>query len=93
MKQQVAIIHWHDSVMSDGMQVSRKEGIEEYRPILGVSVGLVVNNTKDFLSIATDWFYKDDQFRQISVYPKSAIDKIQFFEVKPSKERKRNENN
>ncbi|HNU76708.1 MAG TPA: hypothetical protein PKL88_03265 [bacterium] len=88
MKQQVAIINWHDSVMSDGMQVSRQKGIDYYKPVLGVSVGLVVNNNKDFISIATDWFYKDDQFRQISVYPKSAIDKLQLKDLMMESEKK-----
>lgn len=82
MKQKIAIINWHDSVMSDGRQVSRQEGKDEYELIRGVSVGLVVNETKEFVSIATDWFYRDDQFRQISVYPKSGIDKIQYKVIK-----------
>jgi predicted transcriptional regulator len=77
MKQKIAIIHWHDAVLADTSQMSREEA-SQLPVISGISCGLVVANTKEKIVLATDWFYEHDNFRSVSVYPKSAVDKIEF---------------
>ncbi len=78
MKQKYVVIHWTDATMNDHSNASREEA-GEFDLIDGVAVGLLIKEDKEKVVISTDWFPKDDQFRQISVYPKSGITKIKRY--------------
>ena len=82
MKQQYVLIHWRDATMNDHNQCSRKEAENEYNLIDGLVVGFLIKEDKEKVILALDWFPKDDQFRQIAVYPKSGITSIKKFILK-----------
>lgn len=81
-KQQYVLIHWRDATMNDHEQNSRRIAETEYNLIDGVVAGFLVKEDKEKVIVAMDWFPKDDQFRQIAVYPKSGITKIKRFILK-----------
>ncbi len=81
MSKDFTIIKWHDAVMSDGEQVSRKDAESHYKLIRGVSVGHFVFETDELVALATDNFYEHDQYRQISLYPKSSIESIKTVNI------------
>ena len=80
-KQQYVLIYWIDATLNDAEQHSRKIA-EEYGLINGVVAGFLVKEDKEKVIVAMDWFPKDDQFRQIAVYPKSGIISIKRFTLK-----------
>jgi len=85
IKQQYVLIHWRDATMNDHNQCSRKEAESGYTLIDGVVAGFLIKEDKEKVVVALDWFPKDDQFRQIAVYPKSGITSIKRFTLKPVK--------
>lgn len=76
MKQQLVMIEWFDSAMHGTDQRSREEAMTECGIVEGVSAGLLVYEDKYQVTLALDWFYQEDQFRQIATYPKKCIRKI-----------------
>ena len=84
IKQQYVLIHWVDATLNDTEQHSRKIA-EEYELIGGVVAGFLVKEDKEKVIVAMDWFPKDDQFRQIAVYPKSGITNIKRLTLKENK--------
>lgn len=74
-RQQLVMIEWFDSAMHGTEQMSREEA-SELGVIWGVSAGMLVHESKEQIVIALDWFYEEDQFRQVASYPKACIKKI-----------------
>ena len=80
LNKEIAIIHWQDS-WSHGL-VQKTEA--EWKKIVGngscVSVGLVVAEDKEQISIALDYFYPqkldEGSFRVVSSFPRCNIQKI-----------------
>jgi hypothetical protein len=75
-KDQFVLIYWKDAAMEGTEQMSRKTIVKECGLIKGISGGILVNEDKDKVTIAVDWFHEHDSFRQISSIPKSGIYKI-----------------
>ena len=80
MRSQIAIIYWVDSAIHGSEQKSR-EAWKSHKLVNGISVGIVVHEDKEQITIGQDWFYKDnlgslDEFRNVSSYPKKGITKI-----------------
>jgi hypothetical protein len=73
-------IYWHDAAMHGTEQVDVEE-IQKYGIMRGHIAGWLVHETKDFVTIAMDFFPKQenntkDTFRTFQSYPKSGIEKI-----------------
>lgn len=75
-------ISWVDAAIHGTDTFSRKEA-ENLGLITGLAVGIVVKETKEFITIAMDYFDEDDQFRTVQTYPKSGIYKIEKYEANP----------
>lgn len=73
-------IYWHDAAMHGSEQVPIDE-VKEYGIMRGHVAGWLINETKDFVTIAMDFFPAQqdnakDTFRTFQSYPKSGIDKM-----------------
>ena len=86
MKKQFAIITWTDAVMHGNSQFTEKE-VEEFKLMEGVAVGILVKEDKESITLALDWFYENESYRQLSTYPKSGIHKIIRKEIESNKKR------
>jgi hypothetical protein len=75
MKNQIAIVYWKDAAIHGFDQTHREEWAERAKLMPGVAVGHIVHETKDRISLAMDRF-PNEQFRVVSSYPKSSIQKI-----------------
>ena len=71
------IIHWVDSAMNWPEQKSREDWMKEADLMRGFSAGWLLHEDKEKVVLAMDWFPKNDQFRNVSTYPKAAIAKIE----------------
>lgn len=80
--QQIAVIEWTDAAMHGTEQFSREE-TKKLNLVEGVAVGIIVHEDRKQITLAMDWFYKDDQFRQVSSYPKSGIRSVIRKELRP----------
>lgn len=80
-KNEVIIFHWVDACMHGTDQKTeeewKKEGLIE-----GIVAGFIVNETKEYFTIAIDLFFagqmgmEHNNYRQVCTYPKSGIKKI-----------------
>ena len=90
-KKQVAIIWWEDSVMHNTTGQINESEAKQYMPLQCISAGIIANETKDFITLACDNFpriqkaeimtFKEEQYRQISSIPKSAIKRIRKYTI------------
>jgi hypothetical protein len=82
MKNKIAIVFWKDASIHGSDQRSREEWIKECNLVAGISVGHIVHEDKEKITLAMDFFPPDktmvfdDQFRVTSTYPKSGIKQI-----------------
>lgn len=83
-KNHFVLIYWKDAAMHGTEQMSRKYATEKLGLIKGISGGIWVNEDKEQITMATDWFHQHDEFRQVSSIPKSGIYKVKryYFEDK-----------
>lgn len=80
LDKEFAIIHWEDSWTHGNIQLSEAEW-KKKNIGYAVSVGLIVNEDRKQISLATDYFYPqsvdlDGSFRVVNSFPKSSIHKI-----------------
>jgi len=73
-------IYWHDAAMHGTEQVSI-DRVREYGIMRGHIAGWLIDETKDHVTIAMDFFpaqenNQKDNFRTLQSYPKSGIDKM-----------------
>lgn len=82
MKPTIAIVFWKDAAIHGGDQRSREEWVKDSGLVSGISVGHIVHENKEKITLAMDFFPPDkkrvfdDQFRVTSTYPKSGIKQI-----------------
>lgn len=82
-KTQLILIEWKDATIHGSGQYSRERALEEAGLTEGLSAGILVSEDKEQITIATDWFYEQDDFRCLSSYPKSGIMKITRRYIEP----------
>jgi hypothetical protein len=75
MKKQLAIIYWTDAAIESIGSISEKD-LKDVGLIDGIAVGVIVKEDKKSITLALDWFYEQNSYRQVSTYPKSGIHKI-----------------
>jgi hypothetical protein len=83
---QFVLIYWKDAALHGSEQLTRKEAIKHCGLVKGISGGILVNETKEHITLASDWFHVNDDFRDINSYPKSGIYKLvryKFGKTKP----------
>lgn len=73
-------IFWHDAALHGREQVSLDD-VKDYTIIRGHVAGWLVDESKEHVTIAMDFFPAEkglgqDSFRGLSSYPKSGIDKM-----------------
>jgi len=73
---QIAIINWTDATLH-GNDTFTEKGLKELGLINGIAVGIIVKEDKKSITLAMDWFYNNETYRQLSTYPKSGINNIQ----------------
>ena len=78
-------IYWHDAAIHGNEQVPIDE-VKDYGIMHGHVAGWLINNTKEYVTIAMDFFPAQqdnhkDTFRTFQSYPKSGIDKITTLKV------------
>lgn len=73
IKDQFVLIYWKDAAMHGTFQTDREDAKKECNLMKGISGGILVNEDKEQVTLALDWFHEEDQFRQIASYPKSGI--------------------
>ena len=76
----IAIIYWEDASIHGREQVD-SDTAKTYGLMVGMSCGVIVNETKKYITIATDFFPKQednnkDSYRCLNSIPKSGIKKI-----------------
>lgn len=76
MKDQFVLVYWIDASIHGSDQISREQAKKDCHLIKGISGGILVNETKDSVTLALDWFHENDDFRNIATYPKTGIYKI-----------------
>mgnify|MGYP001583178281 CR=1 FL=1 len=72
---EIAIIQWTDSALH-GTE-NYKADSEELRPVTAVSVGVIVKNEKDYITIATD-SWDTGYYRNCATILKRQVDKLQI---------------
>lgn len=75
MKKEIAILTWSDAAMH-GDGTFWKEDFDKFHLIDGIAVGIVVKEDKESITLAMDWFYNENSYRQVHTYPKSGITKL-----------------
>lgn len=76
----IAIISWRDAAIHGRNQVTETD-TKDYGLMEGYSVGVIVNETKEFITLATDFFpsQKDNEentYRCLNSIPKGCIYRI-----------------
>jgi len=72
----IVIIEWVDACISDARRPMKADD-EELRLVTGISVGHIVKETDDFISIAVDHFDTGEwPYRQCSSIPKACIKRM-----------------
>ena len=79
-KYDIVHVYWHDAAMHGTGQVVFKD-VKKYGIMKGHVTGWLVDETKDHVTIAMDFFPAqenngEDCFRTLQSYPKSGIEKI-----------------
>lgn len=79
----IAIVFWSDAAIHGSEQLSRDGWKEESQLATGIAVGHIVNEDKEKITLAMDYFKHpysdkvgDEQFRVVNTYPKSGISQI-----------------
>jgi len=75
MKKQLAILSWTDAAI-ESTDTFFERDLEKIGLIDGIAVGIIVKENKESITLALDWFYKQNSYRSIATYPKSGIHKI-----------------
>lgn len=75
----IAIIHWTDSALH-GVE-NYKADDPELKPIKGVSIGIVVKNTKEAITLAID-AWETGYYRNTETILKRQIDHIEIKDLK-----------
>jgi len=96
VKYDLVYIYWHDAAMHGTAQVDLDE-VKTYGLVHGYVAGWLVNETKDFITIAMDFFpasgqIPKDNFRTLQSYPKSGIEKmtrIKTLKLRPEKKQRK----
>lgn len=78
----IAIINWTDSALHGTENYSKDDEI--LKPVKAVSVGVLVKNEKDFITIACD-AWDTGNFRNVETILRRQIDKLQIKELKLKK--------
>ena len=80
MKYKIAVVYWTDATIESTEPLTRDEWIKRAKLMTGVSVGHILNETKEHITLAMDYFHgtdiQNETFRIVSTYPKSGIQKI-----------------
>lgn len=76
IKDQFVLIYWVDAALHGMEQLSRKQADKDCNLIKIISGGILVNETKDHITLALDWMHQFDEFRVMNTYPKTGIYKI-----------------
>jgi len=74
-KKQLIILHWTDAAI-EGAETIYERDLENVGLIEGIAVGVFVKEDKKSITLAIDWFYEHNSYRQVATYPKSGIHKI-----------------
>ena len=88
MKKQFAIISWTDAAI-EGTNTFFEKDLEDVGLINGIAVGVIVKEDKISITLALDWFYEVNSYRQLATYPKSGINKIIRKEIISDKKKRR----
>ena len=75
MKKQLAILSWTDAAI-ESTDTFFERDLEKIGLVDGIAVGIIVKENKESITLALDWFYKQNSYRSIATYPKSGIHKI-----------------
>ena len=75
LKKQFAILSWTDAAIESTDTFFEKD-LKNIGLIDGIAIGVIVKEDKMSITLALDWFYKQNSYRQVSTYPKSGIHKI-----------------
>ena len=74
---QIAIIFWKDATMHGDNQKKKEDWVKDVFLIQGCSVGHLLQEDKEKISLAMDMFYSEGiDYRQVATYPKSGIKQI-----------------
>jgi len=76
IKDQFVLIYWIDASLHGFEQLSREQAKKDCHLVKCISGGILVNETKDYITLGLDWFHGDDSFRSTASYPKTGIYKI-----------------
>ncbi len=76
MKDQFVLVYWVDAALHGMEQLSRKQADKDCNLIKIISGGILVNETKESITLALDWMHQFDEFRVMNTYPKTGIYKI-----------------
>lgn len=82
-KKEMVLIQWTDASIHSQSDVIWEDDLSQCHLVDGLSAGIVVREDKESITIATDWFYKEKNFRGCRTYPKSGIIKIIRKDIKP----------
>jgi len=78
-KPRLAVIWWKDATIYVGTTNFDKDD-DEISLLDGLSVGWVTKDTGELIALAGDYWKDNDNFRTVSVYPKSQIQDIRYIE-------------
>ncbi len=76
IKDQFVLIYWKDAALHGFEQISRGRAKKECHLIKCISGGILIDETKDYITLGLDWFHENDDFRSTASYPKTGIYKI-----------------
>lgn len=78
----IAIIHWTDSTLHGTGQINKDDPI--LKPMKAVSIGILVKEDKQGITISTD-DWGDGEYRNCETVYRKQIDFLQILEVKTKK--------
>ena len=73
---EVVLIHWTDASIHSQSDVIWEDDLSQCHLVDGLSAGILVREDDESITIATDWFYEEKNYRGCRTYPKSGITKI-----------------
>jgi hypothetical protein len=80
VKYKIAVVYWTDAAIHGSDCMTREDWIAQAGLVPGISVGHILHETKEEITLAMDWFKGNvtgkDCFRVVGTYPKSGIQKI-----------------
>ena len=74
-KKRIAIIDWIDASMF-GNSSQHEKDCRKYKLMKIKSVGIIIRETKKFITLGMDYCPEYRNYRDVNVYPKSGIRKI-----------------